>query len=396
MAIKLRVQHLNHSGGVVSTHTPVGGSLRWSYRATDMGDIAYELPLSDPLIARDAFRPYFTDWRLQQNVDGNGWESIAAGIHVPVNLVSDEDDVNVAGKDWAHWLEQPVWFDSYGIAFTAGDLQDLIDETKGGVVYDGNGFWDTIAGMAWSASDGATQQSIIENLIDNTKRGTDFVNINPNFNGVGWTEILSFGPIMLQDETNVIDHINTVAKLGDPYGFDWTMNWNKSMEFFGPRKNLAASPTPIWTISESDLVQPTDTIDWTNNGPLATHVVGLGQGSPAPWHFKRDQDSVDIYREWLKLVRVGDAYVRGQPDVEFATEGLQYIHPQKDLKITIRPEDLDPFGGLKNHIGDVLRYTWDFPNYHQIDAFFWIVEQQFYGDGPGNWKCDLGLQQIYD
>lgn len=106
MAVLFRVQHLNHSGGVVSTHIPVGGSLHWSYKANDMGDISYSLPLSDTAIARDAFAPYYTDWRLQQSIGGGVWESIAAGIHVPVNMVSDQDTVNVAGKDWALWLEQ--------------------------------------------------------------------------------------------------------------------------------------------------------------------------------------------------------------------------------------------------------------------------------------------------
>ena len=30
--------------------------------------------------------------------------------------------------------------------------------------------------------------------------------------------------------------VPTTFRFGEPYGFDWTMNPNKTMEFFGPRK----------------------------------------------------------------------------------------------------------------------------------------------------------------
>lgn len=396
MAVLFRVQHLNHSGGVVSTHTPVGGSLHWAFKANDMGDISYTLPLSDTAIGRDSFAPYFTDWRLQQKVDTNAWESIAAGIHVPVNMVSDEDTVHVAGKDWAHWLEQPPWFPDFSdLNFSPKvfksafkDYNEPLSRTEP------SGFVNTPIAKAWYPP--AIQQDVIQWLVENLRRGTDYVNITTAFNGTGWSEVTDLKIIIFQDETKILDHINEIASMDAPYGFDWTMNWNKQMEFFGPRKQVATSPTPIWTINETMILNPVDMLDWTNNGPIGTVIMGLGPASPGIWRIKKDQQSIDRYRLWNVLERVGGPFLfKTKGQIRYLTDGLQYMAPQKDLKVTIRPEDIDPFTGFKNQIGEVVHISWDFPPYHQIDAYYWIVGQDFSSDAPGNFKCDLSLQQIY-
>lgn len=396
MSVLFRVLHLAHSGATVSTHTPVGGSLRWSYRANDMGDIDYTLPLSDPTITRDSFAPYYTDWRLQQQVSGGAWEGIHGGIHVPVNVVSDADTVNVAGKDWALWLDQPPWFDGFSDAdFSKTVFDDVFRQWNTPISRTvGSGFVDTPIVKAWYPP--ATQQDVITWLVNNLNRGTDFVNISADFNGTGWSEVTDLVIIQFQDETTILSHINEIAAMDTPYGFDWYMGYGKTMHFFGPRKEVANSPTAIWTINETMVLNPVDVLDWTNNGPLGTHIMGLGPGQPGIWRLHTDQDSIDRYRLWNRLERVGGPFVyKTKGQIKYLTDGLQYIAPQKDLKVTIRPEDIDPFEGFKNHVGDVVRFTWDFPPYHQIDAFFWIVSQEFSSDPAGNFKCDLGLQQIY-
>lgn len=320
-----------------------------------------------------------------------------AGIHVPVNLVNDQDAVNIAGKDWAHWLEQPVMFEYYrynwdqvGSTYVTRK-RDIVKQSRAlsaGVV-------QNIAIMAFTPA--ASQATVVKTLIDNTKRGTDYVDINPVFTGsagVGSLELSDY-IISFQDETTVLQHINNIADLDQPFGFDWTMNSGKTMEFFGPRKAVKESPTPIWTITQDSILeQPITDLDWTNNGPIGTHVVGLSQGSPALWAYKRDQDSVDLYREWLKIDHVGDQYIKSA-DIKYAVSGLQYLYPQKDVKITILPEVIDPFEAFQNHVGDVIRVIWDFPPYHKVNAYYWITEQRFSDDSSGNWKCELGLQQIY-
>ena len=76
-----------------------------------------------------------------------------------------------------------------------------------------------------------------------------------------------------------------------------------------------------------------------------------------------------------------------------ALGGLDYLHAQKDVRIVVLPSLLTD--GFKNHIGDVVRIKWDFPEYHEVNAFYWINEQSYDSDGE-EWKLTLGLQQIYD
>lgn len=406
MAVQFRIQHLDHAGGVISTHTPVGGTLDWNYKVNEVGTISYQLAMEELeglSLPANSFAPYLTDFRLQMSVNGGAWSGLMGGIHVPVNLVNDQDAVNVAGRDWAHWLEQPVWFDLYSVDWDTlgsgidyllsdpdhfkitGATAGVVDKTQFGVL----AFLNT-----------CTQKTAVRTLIDTTKRGTDYVNINPIFNGNTASETLYVDPIVIsfEDTTAVLQHINNISQLSDPYGFDWTIHVDKSMEFFGPRKIVEDAPAPIWTITDySTLEQPAIDLDWTNNGPIGTHIVGLGIGSPALWHHKRDQQSVDKYREWLKLENVGDRYLKGW-SIKHAVDGLQYIHPHKDIKLTILPEIINPSSpgdGFVNHVGDCVRIYWNFYPYHAVDAYFWITEQHFTSDPAGNFKCELGLQQIY-
>jgi hypothetical protein len=392
-----RVRHKNHAGTFLSTHEPVGGTLRYSFRAGQPGDVSYTLPFSGPGMGRDIFTPYKTDFQLEYREPGqSGWNAVMGGIHVPINITSDEDAVKCAGKDWSHWLEQPVWFDYYNYHWnTAGDAfatrkRDVIKASRAITA----GIYENIALLAFTPP--ASQAAICRKLIDNTKRGPNYVNINPKFTGNAGAEQLTTTSYIInfQDKTTVLQHINNIAALDDPYGFDWTMNTGKVMEFFGPRKTRKQAPRPIWIITKEMLAeQPMIHLDWTNNGPLGTHIVGLSVGSPALWRFKRDQESIDLYREWLRIEDVGDQYIKG-PDMRYAIDGLDYIHPQKDVKIVVLPELLE--GGFFNHIGDVIRVRWDFVPYHEVNAFYWINEQTYEGDAAGNWKMTLGLQQIYD
>ncbi len=399
MAVKFRVQHLTHLGSVISTHTPVGGTLSYGFKANEVGDIAYQVAQEELVrlqLPANSFAPYKTDWRLQQQVSGGSWTNIHAGIHVPVNLVNDQDAVNVAGKDWAHWLDQPVWFDFYNYHWdTIGNgIDEMInsDHALSGAV---NGVVNKPAVLAFIP--GCSQETMLRTLITNTKRGTDYVNISAVFSGNVGNLQLTVDPYIIgfEDTSTVLQHINNIAALSDPFGFDWTMNASKKMEFFGPRKIVENAPDPIWTITkDSILEQPILDLNWTNNGPIGTYIVGMSIGSPALWHHKRDQDSEALYRQWLKLENVGDRYWKG-PAIKHAVDGLQYIHPHKDITITVLPEVLDPYEGFRNHVGDVVRLKWDFPPYHEVNAYYWITDQHFMSDPSGNWKCDLGLQQIY-
>lgn len=405
--VDFRVQHLNHSGAVISTHTPVDDTLTWGYRVTDKGEISYELSLTDDedLVAAgaDSFAPYRTDWRLQMSELGGAFQSIHAGIITNVGLKARQDTVQIAGRDWLEWLDQSVWFDAYTIDFNPANLQNLSQEFNKGFKdadFDVDGFLDGFAYYVWAGELGATQESVLTDIVNISKVGTDFVNLTLSFEGFGFLEQVPSYQILIHDEGTYLDHLKSLAASGEPYGFDFYVEWNKVLRFFGPRKQVGASPSPVWTLNTENVVIDTvPDFEWQNNGPLGTYILGLGPGQPAIWKIKHDQDSEDLFRRWLRLPRVGDLYQQSAGDVQYATTGLQYIFPHRDLKLSIYPDVVnptDPGDGFLNHVGDVVRFRWPILPYHTINAFFWITQQDYHGDSAGNWVCDLGLQQIYD
>ena len=415
--VEFRVVHMDHGGGTISVHIPVGDSLRWGYRATDIGDINYELALSDQALidaGPDSFAPYRTDWRLGMNVEGGGWNTIHAGIHTNAGLRPRSGVVSAQGKDWAHWLEQPLFFaNTYATQWTSGDLKNITKLFNRGVKnadpFNARGFCteSNVVQVAkiWVGIKGATQRTVIEDLIAFSNVGTDAIVISPSFSGPAskWNSLLSY-EIMMQDETDLLEHIKTLAAMSDPYGYDFYMDWDKTMYFFGPRRETS---TVTWTLTAENVVEASvPDFDWVNNGPLGTYMMGLGSGSPALWYLKYDQPTIDLYRQWLRIVRVADTYATTVKDlsdaikqIQYQTVGLKFGFPHKDLKLTVYPSLLNPTDkgdGFRNHCGDVVRFKWAIPPYHTIDAFFWITEQEFHGDAAGNYLCDLGLEQIYE
>lgn len=387
--IEARVVHRNHSGGVIQVFKPVGDSLTYYFKASDVSGLTYQIAQSD-LIAADTFAPYRTDYELQFRYAGGAWTPVQAGIHVPVEMAANSGVVQVGGKDWGHYLEQPYFFNSYNV--NADDLalghtaflNDPLSATTAFIK-----FWAVDTGL----------QTVITDLVAGTAAS---IGLTPSFIGAGWAgaKPLNHEPIVFQDTTNIIDHIRSLSAMFDPYGFDFFVDWDKTINFYNTRRNPT---TPIYTLIDNSTIA--DIPSWRNNGPLATHVVGLGPGSPAWWAFKKDQDNINTFRHWLRLETLGNAIHTGKGakrllrEVKSATNDLQFLFPHKDLSITIRPQALNlvnPLDMFKNHCGDVLDidYSGMLP-YHRIDSLFWITGQDFHNDSSGNWLCDLTLQQVY-
>src|SRR5690348_3791039 len=103
--VTLEVINTDHAGTPLATFTPVGGSLRWSYRMAQLGgpgDIQWEAALSDSNLTADVFGPSRTDWLLRMN----GIVDLCGGITTAVNAGSEDNgtfgSVKVAGLDWLH------------------------------------------------------------------------------------------------------------------------------------------------------------------------------------------------------------------------------------------------------------------------------------------------------
>ena len=388
-AVEAQVIHRDHSGGLLQVFKPVGDSLTYNFKASDVGGIGYQIAQSD-LLFPDTFAPYRTDYELQFRYAGGSWTPVQAGIHVPVEMAANSGVVQVGGKDWLHYLEQPWFFDPYNVDaddLTTGLAAVLLDQ-----------FDLTTAFCQFYPIDSQVQTVLTDMVVSGPPASIGYTT---SFVGSGWGALpINFPPIMFQDQTNIIDHIRSLSSMFDPYGFDFYVDWDKKIYFYKPRRNPT---TPIYTLVDNTTI--VDIPSWRNNGPLATHVVGLGPGSPAWWAHKKDQDNINVFRHWLRLEQLGDAIRRKNAarllrEVKSSTDDLQFLFPHKDLQLTIKPELLNiinPLDMYKNHIGDVIDVDYSgFLPYHRIDAKFWIIGQDFHNDSSGNWLCDLTLQQVYE
>ena len=400
----IRVQHIDREvGGVVGTFNPL--KPRFAYRVSDIGDITYELALSNPQVTRDAFAPKRTDFRLQVSSDGAHWQNIMGGFHWPVGFKNEEGTVKIQGMDWLAYLDQPLWFDAY--LFDAMDLGAKITDSNTKlkeILNDPDSYAHVWVGTGGTDTSlihyNATQQSVVEDLLEIAASGNDgTIDINAVFSGdgTGWSEVMDY-VIMFQDSTTVLDHIRAISDLDDPFGFDFFMNWDKSLICYNPARTASfAEIVPLYEITrvpEGPLVS----LEWQNQGPVATHTVAVGPGSPGIWASKTFSRSIDVYRRWLRLTNLGGNY-RMPDQVKYAVNAIPDRFPHKDLKLTVKPdafEETDPTAFFHPLIGEALRVDVDFPPYHRINANFWIVGQEFYTDDPGNWLCDVSLEQIYD
>lgn len=391
MAIGFRVQHRDHSGALIAALNPVGSSLRYGFKVNDMGDITCDFARSDPLLTRDMFAPKRTDWRLQISTDdAPGWQNIGGGICGPWEIENDTGVVKFQGYDWCLWLEQPYYHplyevDGHFLAGGGGGLDDVLQDP-------------TAVASIWTTPD--TQQDVIEDLLDNLDYGGSGVTITPNFAfGAGWSQVLIYN-IPFQDETTILDHIKRIGSLDDPLGFDFYMDWNKTMRFFNPRLTDPSSVTPVWSLIGPNALDEGNIVraSMQNNGPQATYTVATGIGSPGYWEISTFAGSVSTYRKWVRLARVGESYLTPEQVVSKGNLiGYLDRFPKKDCKVTIKPDMMSPTNsseGFFNNIGRAVDVDYDFKPFHRIDGFWWITAQEFYQSSPGNWLCDLSLQKI--
>jgi len=384
--IRFEIDHLDHTGALIETFRPL--RLRWSYRLGNLGigDISYQLALSDPLVTRDGFAAYATDWQLNMIVDEADSFPLHAGIHTGATLRNDMGVVDVAGLDWMHWLEQPYPFD-----------------------YANPPSFSTTADLKFSAANGATQEDVVDTLLSSLTSASYDVNavgLIPDYSGASFAQTMD-KILPYTDSATVLQHIRNVSHLYDPRGFDFWVDWDKTVRFVGPRAINPAAVTPAYTLTGSGQIVgiPGQGFQWNNPGPRATQTVGAGAGGNRRGISSSTfPASVTQYRRWARIANLsGDP---GGADLsstnlivsQTASQGYLDRFPQKELRIVVKPDAVDPADPSAfffSQVGQALDITYDFPPYHLIDAFFFVTGQSFQADSAGNWLCDVTHDQIY-
>ena len=396
--ITFQVKHLDHYGATLLTTVPVRDSLEFTYNLANIGGpstISCDFALSDPALYSDAFAPYKTDFELDMVV-GDSVMPLMKGPCTGYHLESDQGIVSFAGKDWLHWLEQPYPFD---YTLNISQWASLVDSSLN---------WNENAGTDDSSvTYNATQQMLVNDLISAlTAAAYDPIApaLAPVYLGSTWTRPINYR-IPWGDTTNILDHLRTISRMYDPYGFDfWCVaNPDKQVLLNGPRVVNPASIAPVAILTGSDKIMH---IDYANNGPRATEtvVMGSGTGNGRPWYRDTYQPSQDQYRRWRRIVSIQNprASITSTVDVvRNLAAGIGYFDrfPQKELILDIKPDAVMagdesffyyPYTGFAVSVD----YT-GFGPFHHIVAYFYVTSQQFKFDAAGNSICRLTLDQIY-
>lgn len=364
--INLRIVNTDHAGATLSVLQDLP-DMGYSFALSDMGEANWVVPLSHPNLVRDQFAPKLTDYRLGITSDLVNWYTIQGGICGPVGLKTGIQSVAVVGYDYLYYLNQPYPFD-YASAYSSLSATDLIK------------YWVT-----------TNQQTVIAALV-----AASPLSFTTSFSGTGWTEVMNY-MIMYGDTVTLLDHVRAIGEMNQPKGFEFWCDYDRLIRFYAPRRNNASS-TPIasflYVTGSNGLID----IDWTNQGPKATKTVGLSNGLKRG--FSEYTPSTAAYREWLELVQLRENLYK-QTEIDAATDSIGTLDrfPQKTIKITVKPDEVDPLdetAWFYNHCGKVIHVDSEdyFLPYHRIDTLAIITNQDFKLNN-GTWTCDISADYIY-
>lgn len=380
--MKFEVDIFDNSGGLITTLDPV--DLAWSYVMKEPGSLWCSFSMFHPNMSTDLFRPKINDFAL--TLDGF---PILTGIVDGVNFRSELGTVEMTGKDYLYWLDQPWPFPGYTEFTNVADLvasADPEDFTK-----------------QWAAASGASVEDVVSDLITPLLDGgysPDTPGISLAFNGSAFAQDLDWS-VFYGDSVSVLDHVRAISDAYDPMGFDFWMEADGTLRLEGPRLIDPEAVTPIYGFYDaSNIVE----IDWTNNGPMTTDILGFGSGAGNVRGFyrKTDVDNVNQFRRWRSIVNFQSPATDLTSDniLSNLVEAGEFLEPQKELKLTVRPDFIDggageTFDGFLNHLGEAVDVDYTMPGYHRIDAYFYVVGQTYRTEDGSNFLLDYTLAQVY-
>lgn len=382
-SFKYEVEIFDNAGGLVTTLDPV--DLRYEFVMKEPGSIWASFAMSDPNMSTDVFRPKINDFALNLLVDGTPL-TLMTGIVDAVNFRSEVGSVEMMGRDYLMWLDQPFAFDAYEdfttvAALIAGATAE--DFTK-----------------QWASASGATIEDVVNDLAEPLLApayGTNTPAISLAFNGPAFAEEIDWS-VYFSDSTSVLDHLRALSDAYDPIGFDFWME-DLTLRLEGPRLIDPSAVTPIYGFYDATTILD---IDWTNNGPRTTDVFGFGSGSGNVRSFARktDADNVAQFRHWRSIVNFNSPAndLTSTNIITNLVDGGEYLEPQKELRLRVRPDFIDgteSADGFINMLGEAVDVDYSMPGYHRIDAQFYVVGQSYSMIDGHNHVLDLTLAQIY-
>jgi hypothetical protein len=383
----ITVVHLDHTGTVINTFRPE--ELQFTLRKGVDGphDITYAL--SRDQAVDDMVGAYRTDFQLIDSSSSLGAYTIMAGMHTSApQVTTDEERLQIAGKDWMHYFERRYWpyDDTNPSAYRIkpGGVAATINDPPTGYAY----YID-------ASSTPRDSMGIITDILNMVLGQTNSLAITYSLANIGYTP-QNF-VVTLIDTENVLSKIQTLSQ-EDNGKFDFWIESDKSLHRAAPHRyttgvesNSALAEQIFDTsVPASGVVA----VNYENIGPVATRLIGQGANqsstivsvreyAPGSAQFRLLEDHVS-FEGVLSNLRVRNLTRR------VLLNGLNPVH---NVSITVIPDALANFWS-RFHPGVAIWLTCELEA-HLIDAAFEIISIDGSSDDDGNMVAVFNLQQIY-
>jgi len=382
------------TGNVVGQYRP-DGDFSFSIRNSEVGDLQFEIALSTTGLTFEQFGPYRTDFELYRTGQSGDVKLLTEGMLTSTNLNNDRDSILVAGKDWLHYLERRVYpFDP--VQYVAGNWRNW---PQG---------WPHFASGRVKLGNPVEVKDIIEEMLAKMEAVTlpalpGGVDAGPGMGQLGLiynnkdTGQTTKYTIMPGDQTTIFEHIQKLSEQVNGFEFD-ILPGSREFKMWSPGR---AQDNPIYRLQlqGEEATGAIIDLDWTNDGPEGTFLVGLGTAehrAGAVWYYR---PSIEKYR-WLD--KVYDFGEMANTDLLFGMlKDQQDLFPQRKLGITLlNPEFLSPSfytgGRPRGLIGQKIFVKAGFAPYWSVDSTYIVNAINWNVDASTNESVELELEIVYD
>lgn len=376
------IDHLRHDDfSVYQTVRPE--NLHFVLNTRDKHTVDYELTLSavgldgSSVVSNDFIGPWRTGWSLRY-----GSKVIAAGPHASVNGAAGADLMKIGGVDWLgycdrrHFPFNPV---------RANFFDFVIDTPPTGLAYQAVG------------KDAAEIVYKIWNKIFS----------RPNSLPITYTQVDTgvIVPYYSIDYGDTSTFLSMLQGLADFFpGFDfWVDPVTLELKLVSPY--VYGTPAAIVSggsgganikyLMDDSVIKRPDNLEFTNNGPEQTHLLGVGSnnagsvgvalgtilGEAAFWRLDGTYDG-------------GTVYSANELKSKTAQQLSYGLNPVHEVPLTLDPDQLTDFWD-KITPGVAIWLDYDL-GFHALNSPWRVVSIEGTIGNEGNAQVNLGINQIYD
>jgi hypothetical protein len=364
------VIHKDYNDNIIDEFRPMNTT--FTKRHKDSGDISYDISLSERTMRWAIVGPKRTRFELWNSDYGE--LPIMSGIHSYINTKRGEEVLHVQGKSWLWYLQNRHY------------------------PFDGLNPNDYLAGTAANDQGLAYQQFAEPEQIINELWTVIFSRPNSDFGMSLFTIPLGYEVpfrVELADTRTMFDFLTELSEIEPGFDFFDTPDRVVSMSADDIYLDTARLDPSFCAWVFDRYKPPTDIveIEFENNGPEGTHIMGLGAGTSARIvrSYGYDQ-SQEQFGRWDMTAEFPDTLTESRLvglTQAYFSKGLYPLH---NIPMRVKPDNIPNFW-TRIVPGQAIWIKENFESNH-ADGASVITEMQATIDNQGDAVVDLTLEEI--